>query len=92
MAARSRHADWRRAWTCNANVAPFILRAVTLAGVDSVMAPKPKRQEAWTRLARDLDIAKLHAMTQTRPVSDAVALAPEILAGRVRGRIILEVA
>ena len=76
----------------NANVAPFILRSVTLAGVDSVMAPKPKRQEAWVRLARDLDLAKLHAMTETRPVRDVVALAPEILSGRVRGRIVLEVA
>ena len=76
----------------NANVAPFILRSVTLAGIDSVMAPKPKRQEAWSRLARDLDLAKLHAMTQTRSVRDVVALAPEILAGRVRGRIVLDVA
>lgn len=76
----------------NANVAPFILRGVTLAGIDSVMAPQPKRREAWARLARDLDLAKLHTMTQTRSVRDAVALAPEILAGRVRGRIVLEVA
>jgi acrylyl-CoA reductase (NADPH) len=75
----------------NTNVAPFILRSVTLAGVDSVMAPKPKRQEAWARLARDLDLAKLRAMTETRPVRNAVALAPEILAGRVRGRIVLEI-
>ena len=74
-----------------ANVAPFILRSVTLAGIDSVMALKPMRQEAWTRLARDLDLAKLHAMTETRPVRDVVALAPQILAGRVRGRIVLEV-
>jgi acrylyl-CoA reductase (NADPH) len=76
----------------NANVAPFILRAVTLAGIDSVTAPKPKRLEAWARLARDLDLTKLQAMTETRPLRDAVALAPEILAGRVRGRIVLEVA
>jgi acrylyl-CoA reductase (NADPH) len=72
------------------SVAPFILRGVTLAGVDSVMAPKPARVEAWTRLARDLDRARLAAMTVTRPASDAVALAPEILAGKVRGRIVLE--
>lgn len=76
----------------NANVAPFILRAVTLAGVDSVMAPMAKRREAWARLARDLDLAKLHAMTETRSIRDAVALAPEILAGRIRGRIVFEVA
>lgn len=74
----------------SANVAPFILRSVTLAGIDSVMAPKPKRQEAWERLARDIDPAKLHAMTETRSVRDVVGLAPEILAGRVRGRIVLE--
>jgi acrylyl-CoA reductase (NADPH) len=75
----------------NANVAPFILRGVTLVGIDSVMAPKPKRKEAWERLARDLDLAKLHAITETRPLHDVVALAPEILAGRIRGRIVLEV-
>jgi acrylyl-CoA reductase (NADPH) len=73
-----------------ASVAPFILRGVTLAGVDSVMAPKPARVEAWARLARDLDKAKLAALTVTRPAADVVALAPEILAGKVRGRIVLE--
>jgi acrylyl-CoA reductase (NADPH) len=73
------------------SVAPFILRGVTLAGVDSVMAPKPIRIEAWNRLARDVDKAKLHAMTVTRPLSDVMSLAPEILAGKVRGRIVLEV-
>jgi acrylyl-CoA reductase (NADPH) len=72
------------------SVAPFILRGVTLAGVDSVMAPKPARVEAWSRLARDLDRAKLAAMTVTRPASDVVAMAPEILAGKVRGRVVLE--
>jgi acrylyl-CoA reductase (NADPH) len=72
------------------SVAPFILRAVTLAGVDSVMAPKPLRVEAWSRLAGDLDRAKLEAMTVTRPAADVVALAPEILAGKVRGRVVLE--
>ena len=73
-----------------ASVGPFILRGVTLAGVDSVMAPKPARVEAWARLARDLDKAKLAAMTVTRPAADVVALAPEILAGKVRGRVVLE--
>ena len=72
------------------SVAPFILRGVTLAGVDSVMAPNARRLEAWTRLARDLDIDKLDAITVTRPVTDAVTLAPEILAGKVRGRVVLE--
>ena len=73
-----------------ASVAPFILRGVTLAGVDSVMAPKAARLEAWARLARDLDRAKLQAMTETRPIADVVTLAPEVLAGKVRGRIVLE--
>jgi acrylyl-CoA reductase (NADPH) len=73
------------------SVAPFILRGVTLAGVDSVMAPKPIRVEAWNRLARDVDKSKLHAMTVTRPLSDVMSLAPEILAGKVRGRVVLEV-
>jgi acrylyl-CoA reductase (NADPH) len=72
------------------SVAPFILRGVTLAGIDSVMAPKAARVEAWARLARDLDKAKLAAMTVTRPAADVVSLAPDILAGKVRGRIVLE--
>ena len=72
------------------SVAPFILRGVTLAGIDSVMAPKPIRVEAWGRLARDLDKSKLKAITVTKPASEAMALAPQILAGQVRGRIVLE--
>ena len=72
------------------SVAPFILRGVTLAGIDSVVAPKPIRIEAWGRLARDLDKAKLKAITVTKPASEALALAPQILAGQVRGRIVLE--
>lgn len=73
------------------HVAPFILRGITLCGVDSVMAPKAKRIDAWTRLATDLYIAKLDAMTVTRPVEDVIALAPEILEGKVRGRVVLEI-
>jgi acrylyl-CoA reductase (NADPH) len=73
-----------------ASVAPFILRAVTLAGVDSVMAPRQTRIAAWARLARDLDKAKLSQLTTHRPARDVLALAPEILAGKVRGRIVLE--
>ena len=74
-----------------ASVAPFILRGVTLAGIDSVMAPKAARLEAWSRLARDLDKAKLAALTVTHPIAAAPALAVEILAGRVRGRVVLEI-
>jgi acrylyl-CoA reductase (NADPH) len=72
------------------SVAPFILRGVTLAGVDSVMAPKAARVEAWDRLARDLDRERLKAMTEVRPISDVIGLAPDVLAGKVRGRIVLE--
>lgn len=74
------------------SVAPFILRGVTLAGVDSVMAPRPVRLDAWARLARDLTPATLDAITETRPLADAPALATDILAGRIRGRVVLEVA
>ncbi len=73
------------------SVAPFILRGVTLAGVDSVMAPIARRREAWNRLARDLDMAKLRAMTQTHPLREVEELAPQILDGKVRGRIVLSV-
>ncbi len=73
------------------SVAPFILRGVTLAGVDSVMAPLAARVEAWDRLAADLDRAKLDAITETRPLADAPGLAPDLLAGKVRGRIVLTV-
>lgn len=73
------------------SVAPFILRGITLAGIDSVMAPKAMRIKAWDRLASDLDKDKLAAVSQTRPITDVEALAPEILAGHVRGRTILEI-
>ncbi len=75
-----------------ASVAPFILRSVTLAGIDSVMAPLQKRTEAWARLAADLDRTKLDALTVTRPLDDVLTLAPDILAGKVRRRVVLEVA
>jgi acrylyl-CoA reductase (NADPH) len=74
------------------SVAPFILRGVTLAGIDSVMCPPAKRNVAWQRLAADIDLAKLDAVTTTRRLEDVEALAPDILAGKVRGRIVLEVA
>ena len=70
------------------SVAPFILRGVTLAGIDSVMAPLAKRKVAWTRLAKDLDRSKLAAMTVMHPIEDVTKLAPEILAGKVRGRVV----
>jgi acrylyl-CoA reductase (NADPH) len=73
------------------SVAPFILRGVTLAGIDSVMAPPDLRREAWRRLALDLDRAKLDAITTTIALGEAIARAPEVLAGKVRGRIVVDV-
>ena len=73
------------------SVAPFILRGVKLIGVDSVMAPKEKRVAAWQRLAKDLDPAKLDRITQEIGLSEAIAHAPDILAGKVRGRIVVDV-
>jgi acrylyl-CoA reductase (NADPH) len=74
-----------------ASVAPFILRGVTLVGIDSVMCPVPRREEAWSRLAKDLPLAKLAAMTVIAPLKDAPALAAKILDGQVRGRIVIDV-
>jgi acrylyl-CoA reductase (NADPH) len=74
-----------------ASVAPFILRGVTLAGVDSVMAPRELRLRAWERLAEDLDAATLDTVTSTRPLADAPELAEQMLRGRVRGRVVLTV-
>jgi acrylyl-CoA reductase (NADPH) len=73
------------------SVAPFILRGVTLAGVDSVMAPLAKRQLAWERLASDLDRGTLAKLTATKPLADVITLAPALLAGQLHGRIVLEV-
>ncbi|MES1989802.1 MAG: MDR family oxidoreductase [Pseudomonadota bacterium] len=73
------------------SVAPFILRGVTLAGIDSVNAPMAKRVEAWSRLARDLDLKKLDAMTTRVTLADVPPLGAEILAGKVRGRIVVDV-
>ena len=74
-----------------ATVAPFILRGVSLLGVDSVMAPQALRHEAWGRLASDLDRAKLAAMTSTVKLADTPQVAAEILAGRTRGRVVVEI-
>jgi acrylyl-CoA reductase (NADPH) len=73
-------------------VLPFILRGVTLAGVDSVMAPLVLRRHAWQRLAHDLDPAKLDAMTQSIRLDDAVAHAHALMEGKVRGRIVVDIA
>jgi acrylyl-CoA reductase (NADPH) len=73
------------------SVAPFILRGVTLCGIDSVMAPKPRREEAWARLARDLDLAKLAAMRRDATLEDLPALGAAIVEGQVRGRLVVDV-
>jgi acrylyl-CoA reductase (NADPH) len=73
------------------SVAPFILRGVSLLGIDSVMAPKPLRLEAWRRLARDLDPQKLAAMTTTIGLDKVVETGRAILDGRIRGRVVVEV-
>jgi acrylyl-CoA reductase (NADPH) len=72
-------------------VAPFILRNLTLAGVDSVMCPMSERREAWQRLAIDLDPAKLDAITTSIRLAEVIDKAPDILAGKVRGRIVVDV-
>ncbi len=74
------------------SVAPFILRGVTLAGVDSVMCPIADRVEAWRRLAADLDMEKLAAMETEVALEDVIATAPKFLDGKVRGRIVVPVA
>lgn len=74
-----------------ATVAPFILRGVTLYGIDSVMAPLKVRQEAWQRLTRDLDITRLEAITREIGLSQAIAVATELLDGKVRGRVVVDV-
>ncbi|WP_236213536.1 acrylyl-CoA reductase (NADPH) [Metapseudomonas otitidis] len=74
-----------------ASVAPFILRGVTLAGIDSVMRPKTDRIEAWERLARDLDLALLDAITREISLEEALPVARELLDGQVRGRVVVDV-
>jgi acrylyl-CoA reductase (NADPH) len=74
-----------------ASVAPFILRGVTLTGIASVFCPRERRLLAWKRLAAELEIEKLDALTSTIPLSDVVRTAPLFLEGRVRGRIVVDV-
>lgn len=73
------------------SVAPFILRGVTLRGVDSVMCPKPERVAAWSRLATDLDMRKLEAMVAEVPLEDVIETAPRFLKGDIRGRVIVPI-
>lgn len=73
------------------SVLPFILRNVTLAGIDSVNAPYTAREQAWTRLAADLDLGKLARTTQMIGLAEVPALADQVLQGRVQGRTVVDV-
>ncbi len=73
-----------------ATVAPFILRGVTLVGIDSVYAPVEERKGAWQRLATDLDAERLEAVGRTIGLDEVIPMASELLAGRVRGRLVVE--
>ncbi|MEQ9107988.1 MAG: MDR family oxidoreductase [Limnobacter sp.] len=72
------------------SVAPFILRGVTLKGVDSVMAPLAIREEAWRRLAADLDLNKLSSLSRVLPMADAIEAAGQIMAGANTGRVVIK--
>jgi len=74
-----------------ATVAPFILRGVSLIGIDSVMCPIDRRREAWRRLASDLDPSKLAAMTNEIDLSGVIDAARRIMDGEVRGRIVVKI-
>ncbi|TSE27858.1 MDR family oxidoreductase [Tepidimonas aquatica] len=74
-----------------ATVAPFILRGVTLYGIDSVMAPMPRRQAAWALLAQTLDHATLQSLSRTIGLAEAIDAASAVLAGQVRGRLVVDV-
>jgi acrylyl-CoA reductase (NADPH) len=73
-----------------ATVLPFILRSVTLVGVDSVSAPRERRQLAWRRLASDLDLSKLDKMTTKVTLNDVASVAEQIVAGKTRGRVVVD--
>ena len=73
------------------SVIPFLLRGVSLIGIDSVMCPMPRRIEAWNRLQSDLPRARLEAMTTSARLDEVPRLAAEILKGRVRGRVVVDV-
>jgi acrylyl-CoA reductase (NADPH) len=74
-----------------ASVAPFILRGVSLLGIDSVMAPREIRQPAWDRLARDLDAAALERISEVVSLVGALKAAEDIISGKIRGRVVVDV-
>src|SRR5262245_8343720 len=73
------------------SILPFILRGITVYGIDSVMLPKAPREEAWRRLASDLPLDKLDSTVSEAGLSDVMALAPKILKGEIRGRVVVDV-
>jgi len=75
-----------------ASVAPFILRGITLYGIDSVMAPQALRQQAWQRLASDLDMSRLETITSEVGLNQVVDTASALLEGKVRGRVVVNIA
>ena len=74
-----------------ATVAPFILRGVTLVGIDSVMCPRVDRLEAWRRLGIDLDVSKLELISHEIGLAEAIPTASKLIAGEIRGRVIVDV-
>ena len=74
-----------------ATVMPFILRGVTLAGIDSVYCPKDRRLEAWRRLAQDLNLDHIEEMITEIPLSEAISTAEQQMAGQTRGRVVVDV-
>jgi acrylyl-CoA reductase (NADPH) len=75
----------------NTSVFPFILRGVNLLGIDSPKVDKAGRLEIWSRLSRDLPLAKLDSMTEVRPLAQVFAAGEEILAGKIRGRVVIQI-
>lgn len=73
------------------SVAPFILRGVTLIGIDSDLCPMPKRLIAWDRIAHTVDKKMISEITQSRPLSEAMSTAEEVIAGRIRGRVVIDI-
>ncbi|HWG79402.1 MAG TPA: MDR family oxidoreductase [Stellaceae bacterium] len=73
-----------------ASVVPFLLRGINLLGMDSVMCPPDRRRAAWTRLARDLPVEKIDALTETVPLGAVVELSKKILKGGIRGRVVVD--
>ncbi len=72
-------------------VLPFLLRGVNLLGIDSAMCPVERCKQVWARLVRDMPLATLDAIVRVAPLADVPRLADDILAGRVRGRVVIDV-